>query len=187
VFTEGTFDGRITANLASALSRPVEEVRKAYFAKVEELELGRWGLDTFWEWIQQQLPGAGLASSEFRRIFLSSVQENAAMYDLLPRLPDSVELGLLSNNYPELSTLLRADPRWSRFRALIFSNELGHKKPAEQAFLALLRGLGCPAEHCLFVDDVLENLEAAAALGFQVLQYREHQTFTAGLTELGLL
>ena len=99
----------------------------------------------------------------------------------LAALPAGVRVGLLSNNYPVVSDHLRADPRFARFDALVFSNELGHKKPAPEAFAALETAMERPAAQTAFVDDVQENIDAANAAGFHGLLYHHeaHAAFAA--------
>lgn len=48
----------------------------------------------------------------------------------------------------------------------IVSAEVGVRKPAREIYEAFLAATGSEASHCLFVDDTVENLDAAAALGF---------------------
>ncbi|MPY65485.1 HAD family phosphatase [Deinococcus sp. SDU3-2] len=174
VFTVGTFDGRSTARLAERGGMPVEHVRQSYFRHVHHLEVGAWTLPDFWEVLAAET-GLTLSYPEFEALYLGSVHDNAAMYTTLARIPAGVRVGLLSNNYPVVSDHLRRDPRFARFDALVFSNELRQKKPHPDAFAALQGAMGVPAAHTAFVDDVEENIEAARAAGFHGLLYHhEH-------------
>lgn len=188
VFTVGTFDGRSTQRLAERLSLPVEAVRASYFRHVQQLELGHWPLERFWAQLQAEL-GTGFAYPDFEALYLGSVHDNAPMYGLLSRLPRGLRVGLLSNNYPVVADHLRARPEFARFGALVFSNELGAKKPEARAFAALEQAMGVPAAQIAFVDDVAENIEAARACGFHGLLYHhdQHADFEARLSAwLGL-
>ncbi len=178
VFTVGTFDGRSTARLAERLALPVERVRDSYFRHVHQLEVGAWTLPEFWVQQQSEL-GTDLPYVDFEALYLGSVHRNEPMYALLARLPAGVRVGLLSNNYPVVSDHLRLDPAFARFDTLVFSNELGVKKPDERAFEALEEAMGVPAAQVAFVDDVVENIEAAQAAGFHGLLYAhtDHQDF----------
>ncbi|HWG84676.1 MAG TPA: HAD family phosphatase [Deinococcales bacterium] len=177
VFTLGTFDGRSTERLAERYGLDLEEVRRHYFSLVARLELGEWGLEHFWQEFSRRIGLAGVPYGDFRELYLGSIRENPAMYGFLSALPGHYRSGLLSNNYPEVCGVLRADPRLRRLDALVFSNEIGAKKPDACAFHALTAALGVPPERTAFVDDVEENLEAARRLGFQALLYDDHQRF----------
>ncbi|WP_034383940.1 HAD family phosphatase [Deinococcus sp. YIM 77859] len=183
VFTVGTFDGRSTQNLADRSGIPVEQVRESYFRHVRQLEVGAWSLPQFWEVLREET-GITLSYGEFEALYLGSIHDNLPMYATLERLPREVRVGLLSNNYPVVCDHLRRDPRFARFDALVFSNEIGHKKPHPHAFAALAEAMGVPASRVAFVDDVEENVEAARAAGFHGLLYH-HEQHAAFERELG--
>lgn len=184
VFTIGTFDGRSTQNMADRSGVNVDRVRESYFRHVRQLEVGAWSLPHFWETLQQET-GMTLPYSEFEPLYLGSIRDNDPMYATLAALPGSVRVGLLSNNYPVVSDHLRRDPRFGRFNALVFSNEIGVKKPAPEAFAALEQAMGLPAAQVAFVDDVQENIDAANAYGFHGLLYHhdQHAAFEVALKE----
>ncbi|EYB66709.1 Hydrolase, CbbY/CbbZ/GpH/YieH family [Deinococcus phoenicis] len=174
VFTVGTFDGRSTQNLADRSGVAVAHVRESYFRHVRQLEVGAWTLPEFWT-VMGQETGIELPYAEFEALYLGSVHDNAPMYATLERLPAGVRVGLLSNNYPVVSDHLRRDPRFARFDALVFSNEIRQKKPHPDAFAALEEALGVPASQVAFVDDVQENIDAAQRAGFHGLLYHHAQ------------
>lgn len=188
VFTVGTFDGRSTRNLAGRAGVPVERVQDSYFRHVGKLEVGTWTLPQFWDVLAGE-SGLKLPYAEFEALYLGSIVDHAPMYATLAALPRRVRVGLLSNNYPVVSDHLRRDTRFARFDTLVFSNEIGHKKPAPEAFAALERAMGVPAAQVAFVDDVQENIDAANACGFHGLLYHHerHASFEAQLADwLGL-
>lgn len=184
VFTIGTFDGRSTQNMADKSGVNVNRVRESYFRHVRQLEVGAWSLPQFWETVQGET-GMTFPYSEFEPLYLGSISHNEAMYATLAGIPRQVRVGLLSNNYPVVSDHLRADPRFARFDALVFSNEIGHKKPAPESFAALQDAMGLPAAQVAFVDDVQENIDAANAFGFHGLLYHQdhHAEFQVTLKD----
>ena len=184
VFTIGTFDGRSTQNVADRTGVSVEKVRESYFRHVRQLEVGAWTLPQFWETMQQET-GITLPYSEFEALYLGSIKDNLPMYATLAALPAGVRVGLLSNNYPVVSDHLSRDPRFARFDAKVFSNEIGAKKPAPESFAALEKAMGLPAAQVAFVDDVQENIDAANAFGFHGILYHHdaHEQFERELAE----
>ncbi|GHF30134.1 putative hydrolase of the HAD superfamily [Deinococcus metalli] len=184
VFTVGTFDGRSTQNVADRSGIPVERVRDSYFRHVRQLEVGAWSLPHFWDVLRSET-GVALPYEDFEPLYLGSIHDNAPMYDTLAALPAHVRVGLLSNNYPVVSDHLRRDPRFGRFDALVFSNELGHKKPSPESFAALETAMGLPAAQVAFVDDVQENIDAANRAGFHGLLYHHdhHEAFEKILSD----
>ena len=87
-----------------------------------------------------------LSEDTFRKTFLGSVRERAAMFDVLNAIPQSYTVGMLSNNVPVLCDTVRDDPRMSRFESFVFSNEIGVRKPDAEAFAKLSEALKRPPE-----------------------------------------
>ena len=78
----------------------------------------------------------------------------------------------LSNSGPEVMARVRADhPLEVRFDAVVISCAVGLAKPDPRIFELCLARLGLSAAAALFVDDRADNVEAAAALGLQTLQF----------------
>jgi putative hydrolase of the HAD superfamily len=79
---------------------------------------------------------------------------------------------LLSNSGPEVMARVRTDhPLEACFDAVVISCEVGLAKPDPRIFRLCLRRLGLPAAAALFVDDRADNVEAAARVGLQTLQF----------------
>src|SRR5207248_9854927 len=53
----------------------------------------------------------------------------------------------------------------------VVSGEVGVRKPAAGIYERFLAEAGCGAADCMFIDDTVENLDAAAALGFRTLRF----------------
>ncbi|MFD3720052.1 HAD family hydrolase [Streptomyces sp. NPDC058674] len=89
--------------------------------------------------------------------------------DLLGLLADrGVVLGLLSNIPEDLAVLYEATHPWlERFAVRGLSCRIGSAKPEPAAYEWCVRELGLPPEEVLFVDDRVENVDAACRLGLQ--------------------
>jgi putative hydrolase of the HAD superfamily len=183
VFTVGTFDGRSTQRLADQYNLDVTEVREHYFELVHKLELGTWNLAEFWSEFGSRIGLTNVTYADFESLYVGSILENDAMYTFLPTISGEFRVGLLSNNYPTICDILERDPRWQRFDRMVFSNKIGVKKPDPASFEALLTSLKLPGDRVVFVDDVPENLEAAAKLGMAGILYdaHEHERFLSDL------
>jgi len=78
----------------------------------------------------------------------------------------------LSNGVPEAMARIRAErplERW--FDVVVVSCEVGVAKPDPLIYKICLSRLGVEPNHALFVDDRLENIDAAARLGIQTFHF----------------
>lgn len=71
------------------------------------------------------------------------------------------------------------------FDALVLSHEIGVRKPKPGFFQHCVQLAGCPAEQCLFIDDMPANVAGARACGWQAIQYRDYAGLHLQLKELG--
>jgi len=58
------------------------------------------------------------------------------------------------------------------FERNFYSHEMGLRKPNPQIYIEALREAGVSAEETLFIDDMIENTEAAKSAGMKVLHIR---------------
>ena len=95
----------------------------------------------------------------------------------LQRLGARYSLFLLSNTFDLHVRQINRDLRQyhgldgldSLFIKPYFSYEMGLRKPEQAIYQRVLQEQGLNPQHTLFVDDRIENIEAAAACGLQVL------------------
>jgi FMN phosphatase YigB (HAD superfamily) len=82
------------------------------------------------------------------------------------RLGGKYSLAILSNDINDWSVYLRRRLNLERFfQAAVVSSEAGVRKPDPAIYRILLERLGAEGKDCIFIDDRLENLAPAAALG----------------------
>jgi glucose-1-phosphatase len=74
----------------------------------------------------------------------------------------------------------------AHFDRLVLSYEIGHTKPSAAFYRACAEAAGAPAEECVFVDDLSENVDGARAAGLIGLLYRDTPTLRTDLARLGV-
>lgn len=90
------------------------------------------------------------------------------MSEILQGLASRYPLVLLSNvDAAYWATMSSRHPELSYFHHRLVSCEIGVAKPDAEAFRQAADVAGVEPSVCLFVDDKLENIEAARSLGFQ--------------------
>ena len=94
------------------------------------------------------------------------------MYELVKELSGKVRLGLLSDTDPLHWKYIR---RRFEVIALIerptLSFETGFRKPEKEAYLAAARNVGAAASRCLYIDDLIENVQGAMDAGLEAIQF----------------
>lgn len=176
VFTENTFDSSAVRNLAAHARVSETEIAETYFPLMEAFEAGAFDFDAFTTRFLRE-SGVRLGGSEFREVFLGSVQDRRAMFDVLASIPEHYTVGMLSNNVEILCDGVRSDPRMARIEHFVFSNEIKVRKPDPAAFAALTAALGRPPEETVFIDDHVGNIAACRALGYQGLLLESYDGF----------
>jgi len=107
--------------------------------------------------------------------------------DLFLALARGKRLALLSNTDPIHVAHLEANFGFFRFfpaAARIYSCAVKASKPSPVVFQAALKAIHSKAPETVFVDDILEYVEAARALGLYGIQYRSPGQLRADLRAL---
>ncbi|HEV7639255.1 MAG TPA: HAD-IA family hydrolase [Gaiellaceae bacterium] len=86
-----------------------------------------------------------------------------------------LKTGLVANSWPDPARLLRADVQAfglaEQFDVIVFSEEVGFRKPQPEIFLHALERLGVEPENAMFVGDRLEtDVQGAARVGMATVQ-----------------
>jgi glucose-1-phosphatase len=125
---------------------------------------------------------------QFNLAYADMFHPNPDTCSLVPRLKPSYRLVLLSNTNELHSWHFRrqfADTlRW--FDALVLSHEVGVRKPDRRIYDHALRLAGCPANECVFIDDMPGNVAAAREAGWHGVVYRRGDDLRLALAELGV-
>ncbi len=80
-----------------------------------------------------------------------------------------LKIGVLSNTVPDIGVTLRAVGVEDLIDVALASCTLGVHKPDPDVFLRAAEQLGVPRAGVLFVDDLMENVEAARHVGMRAL------------------
>jgi glucose-1-phosphatase len=107
--------------------------------------------------------------------------------DLFETLSKKLKLALLSNTDPIHVAHLESNFTFFEFfspSTRIYSCSVRASKPSPVVFQAALKALKTPAAQAVFVDDILEFVEAARSLGLQAIQYLNPAQLRADLRAL---
>lgn len=184
------FDHRRAARqLARYGALPAETVYQHLFGGPleDDYESGRL---TTAEYIGQvrRLCGLRCTDEELGAAFADIFWPNEEVIRLLPYIKPHYRL-LLGSNTNELHAVhfLKqfAEPL-RLFDGLVLSHEVGLRKPGRGFFEHCQRLAGCADRECLFIDDLLANVEGARACGWHGLVYESTEALVRRLAELGI-
>ena len=163
------------ALLASQLGAPESEMSAAYWRHRREYDLGMASRE-YWALVAGDL-GTALDESVLASLITIDVDSWTDYRDEVWTLAATYRqtggrVGLLSNGVREIVARIRADHDLTAlFDAVVISYEVQLAKPEPEIYRVALDRLATAPGHALFVDDRLENIEAARELGIQVLHF----------------
>jgi len=185
-----SFDpGRFIANLAHLTGKSPEELTAAVRNSMGTIMDFERGLLTTEEFLSRITPAAGVRLSEddFRRAYCDIFTPIPETIELIRKLNGHYRLGLLSNtNAIHFECAIRPVEVFQYFDAVTLSFEVKAMKPARTIYDDALAKIGLAAGQCVYIDDLQENVDAAAGLGFRAIRYTSPQTLLAELHRAGV-
>jgi putative hydrolase of the HAD superfamily len=111
---------------------------------------------------------------------------NSTMLEWAEQIRSSgIKIGLLSNMPIEMIDYARQRFAWlKQFDHTTFSAEVRLVKPEAGIYRHSLAGVGVAVAEALFVDDKIQNVEGARAVGLQAIQFSSVRKFRDDLAEL---
>lgn len=148
--------------------------------------VGQASLEDVWAEAGRQLNLSAADLAALRADFWRGDVYDLALIRYIGALRPRYKTGIISNAWPGIRELHAAHINAAAFDLIVYSAEAGVAKPAPEIYQRTLGRLGVPAAAAVFVDDVLENVAAAQALGMTGLHYRAGLDVPAALAALGI-
>jgi putative hydrolase of the HAD superfamily len=144
-----------------------------------EMERGEISEVTFLERLTDSLEpllGHRPEMHRFKEIYFEALDPNPAMIELMRELKASgYRMAMLTNNVREWEPLWRPMlPVDEIFETVVDSGFVGCRKPESRIYALTLDRISLPAEQCLFVDDVLVNVEGARKAGMTAIHFQDN-------------
>lgn len=160
--------------LSAACGKTVHDVNSALYGSglIDQFDQGEWTADRIHEVVRKEL-GFTAGRKELERIWCTAFEVNNDVLRLV-RASRPRRTALFTNN----DALLREALPWvmpqvtACFDELVFSCDLGAKKPEARAFEQALSVLSASAAETLFIDDKAANVAAAASLGIGAVRFQ---------------
>lgn len=124
----------------------------------------------------------------FKSVMKEAIGINPQMYILVDQLKEQqISVALLSNIDERLSKLIRDFGLYEPFNPCLLSCEIGAEKPDLKAYGLLLTKLNLPPKEVLFIDDKIENIESAKAIGLDAILFESEQQLRNELRKRDIL
>lgn len=124
----------------------------------------------------------------FKRLWSGFFRLNPEVARLAERLKARHRVYLLSNTNQLHWDFIRTRFAFARkIDGAVLSYELGERKPEPAIYLSALRMAQTQPEHCVFIDDRRENVQAAARMGFRAIHFKNARELRAELVKHGAL
>lgn len=185
------FDNRLFFERMTAYTdRSIEDIRAATHENAELLtrfDTGRIPPEEFYERAVEAL-GLDIGFGDFFIAYNDVFSVINPTLALAKRLKARHKLVLLSNtDVMRYSYIEGTFPQLRIFDAYVLSYRFGRMKPDPEIYREAVRLAGTAAERSAFIDDIAENVAAAAKLGITGIVYTSPEALESDLLRLGLL
>jgi putative hydrolase of the HAD superfamily len=146
--------------------------------------LGQASLEEVWTWLADHL---GLSPEELaalKRDFWAGDRLDRELCDYIWGLRSRYRTGMLSNNWARDGRAMAQELGIANcFDIFVTSAEVGVMKPDPRIYYVALERLGVSPPQAIFVDDFIENVDAARQLGMQGIHFADPERARGQLEE----
>lgn len=121
------------------------------------------------------------------KIWVNNWKLDSKMVLFAKKLKSKYTLALLSDSEYESAKRGEEDQHFSLFDYKFLSFELSFKKPEREFYEHALKIINVKPEECAFIDDKLENVEAAQKLGIHGIVFKNLEQLKKELKKLGVV
>lgn len=176
------------SNIRQILNQSFDDFETVYKNRRAPYDSGHISGEAYWLSVLQHY-GLTPKEAEIARLIQEDVKSwthlNESMIQFLTEgRPKIYRLAIVSNMMADTLVFLREQCRWLElFDELVFSCEVGKNKPGREIYETCLTRLKLPPHECLFVDDTMENVKGALAVGMQAIRFKTFAQFEADIAE----
>ena len=149
-----------------------ETSRKASLGAIRE--------EAHWQTVAKRLKWDGDPLA-FRDEFFAGDVIDYALLDFLRSLRPDYRTGLISNAWSGLRQYILDHKFEDAFDVMIISAEVGTVKPDARIYQMALDQLGVSPNEAVFVDDFIENVKGAQAVGMSAIHFKDSESALAEL------
>jgi len=148
-----------------------------YSSIADSATIGMAEPDEIWEHVANKLALSHDELNQFKQSFWSGDNMDEELIHFLKSCKPNYKTAILSNAWKNLREVLAETYNIVEGQTvdhILISAELGVAKPDPKIYKILANTLDCQYHEILFVDDFVENIQAAKSLGIQTIHYQPH-------------
>ncbi len=150
------------------------------------LTLGKITEDEYWEHFLKASK-VNVNKKELKDKVRTELRPIEETVEILPLLKRQYQLAVLSNHSREWSEFMTKEyDFFSYFAQIIFSCDVGLRKPDPRIYKLALTKLGSEPEECLFIDDKKRNTDGAEEVGIRSIVLESVSKLRKKLFQLGI-
>jgi len=174
------------ANFSPFSKNEIRELTSAHFDLIESFDKGDLTPKEFYNQAIRKLE-ARIDYNKFYSIYNDVFSLNPPVLQIMKRLKRNYRLVLLSNtDVMRFNFVKKKFPEIMIFDEYVLSYEAGFMKPHPQIYKEALKRAAVEPRECIFIDDLEENIKAAAKLGINGIHLEPLTDLEAILKEIGL-
>jgi len=173
-------------HLAERLGMEYEDLVKQVFDDEtgRQASLGQLSEDEHWAAVMRKLRLPESETQAVREAFFAGDIVDYALLDFMRGLRKKYKVGLISNAWSGLRPWIVSRKFEDAFDAMTISAEVGVMKPDARIFQIALEKLGVSPSESVFLDDFLENVVGARAIGMQAIHFIQPEQALEELRQL---
>ena len=130
-----------------------------------------------------------LKRSDFWNAWKLLLGEEKNTVNILEALNKQYSIWLLSNTNPK-HIQDEIEKRYlfpSLVNGAVYSFDVGVRKPEKEIYEIAMQRANANPQECLFIDDLLENIQAAKQIGIEGIHFRSSEQLKEDLVHLGII
>ncbi len=172
-----------------------DNIRKAAAHLVPDFECGKMSSHNFWKLIETSLYTLGIGKPAdspdldaiWNDLLGRNIKINFDVLKLAEQLRERYIVGVLSNAIKDHVMLLQELKVYQGFDPVIVSCQAGMRKPDRAIYKLAAKKAGVWMRQCYFIDDLVENVEAAQAAGMKAHLFKDAATLRTDLFQKKIL
>ncbi len=133
---------------------------------------GEASVDDIWEYVQDQLGLVDEDMAGFKKDFFAGDEIDQDLMDFIRSIKKNMKSGMITNAWPGMRHYI--EEVWNiadAFDVIVVSAEVNLVKPHPEIFNLALEQLELDPEETIFIDDFIENVQGAEAIGMTGIHF----------------